>query len=433
MSNQTAPPVTYRAVLQNRNYFWMWIGQAISQIGDALSVVAIPLLVYQITGSALDLAISFMITTLPWILIGPFAGVLVDRADRRTVLIATDLIRVLFMLIIFFTSNIYLIYVLLFLSQCMATIFSPARSAVIPELVPREMYVKTIGLSYTTFQISQMIGPFLAAGLVALAGGARTIILLDSFTFLAAVLATLMIRFPDSARRSAARSAASSAGRSNGIVTILSQMKEGAMTILRTPLLRFATMISLLRYLARTVLLMGVLLYLKDGLGMSATESDSLYTLVVSAAAVGTVLGTLLIGWKERSWERRLVIVGGVMLQGLCYVGVLLHPSAWWLIALFLLSGLFEAGAITPVSALFAEGTPNEVRGRVYSVINAILYAFSLLTYSVAGPVVETAGPVALIALGGLFMLIAAPLIAWSTGAYRLLKPDVPQGHTHSA
>jgi DHA3 family macrolide efflux protein-like MFS transporter len=428
MNTQTAQPVTYRAVLRNRNYFWMWIGQAISQIGDALSVVAIPLLVFQITGSAMNLAISFVISTLPWVVIGPFAGVWVDRTDRRTVLIFTDLIRVFFMLIIFFSSNIWLIYTLLFLSQCMATIFNPARSAVIPELVPREMYVKTIGLSFTTYQIAQMLGPFLAAGLVSLAGGPRPIILIDSLTFLAAVITTLLIRFPASARKSQA-----AATEESGIGSTLRSMKEGTLFIFQTPLLRFATLISLLRYIARAVLLIGALLYLKNDLGLSKEKSDSIYTLVVTAAAVGTVIGTWLVGWKEKTWERRFVILGGAMLQGLCYLTILFHPSAFWMIVLFLFAGLFEAGAITPVSALFAEGTPNEIRGRVYAVINAILQGFALLVYAVAGPIAESAGAVSLIALGGAVLLISTPLITKSTRAFHLLRPEPPQQPTHSA
>jgi MFS transporter, DHA3 family, macrolide efflux protein len=412
VTTQPVQAVTYRAVLGQRNYFWLWLGQAISQVGDALSIVAIPLLVYQLTHSAMDLTISFLMTGLPWIIIGPFAGVLVDRANRRTVLILTDLIRLFLMLAIFFSHNVPLIYLMCFLSQCMSAIFNPARSAVIPELVGRELYVKAISLSYSTFQITQTVGPFLATGLIAWLSGPRLVILLDSFTFLAAVSTTLLIRFPAHALKAQTPPEAS-AEPVNPVVSILRSMKEGAVFLWRHPVLRFMTAMSSLRSIATAVILIGCLLYVKNDLGLSADGSDSVYSLVITALSIGTVIGTWWIGMKDKNWQKRSLILSGMMLEGLCLTGMLLHPNTFWLITLFLVAGLFESFAITPVSTSFAEHTPNEVRGRVYSVVNASVQLITMIAYGLVGPIGDTVGASVLLALGGAFLLVVTPVLAW--------------------
>jgi MFS family permease len=90
---KSGPSSSFREIIGNRDYTLLWAGQTISQVGDALTVVAIPLLVYTLGHSVASLTLSFVIESLPWIVIGPIAGVIVDRVNRRNVLIMSDLLR----------------------------------------------------------------------------------------------------------------------------------------------------------------------------------------------------------------------------------------------------------------------------------------------------------------------------------------------------
>lgn len=169
--------VSYQEVFKNRNYMYLWLGQLISQLGDAIS-----------------LTIAFILEAIPWIIIGPLAGVWVDKMNKKYIIISTDFIRVFLVLILFFTENIYVIFLICFLTQSSAAIFAPARSAMIPEIVQKNIYVKAISLSHMGFQTIQVIGPLLAAAIIGLVG-LHTSFILDSITFLISVIISLFIKY----------------------------------------------------------------------------------------------------------------------------------------------------------------------------------------------------------------------------------------------
>ncbi|MBL0388413.1 MFS transporter [Tumebacillus sp. ITR2] len=403
MSNTTSTAAPgFRDVISNRNYVWLWLGQTISQIGDSLTIVAVPLLVYALTQSATSLTLTFVIESLPWILIGPFAGVLIDRINRRTVLIWVDLLRALIVAAIFFSHSVSLIYVMIFLSQTLAAVFAPARSAVIPELIERDLYVKAISLSQSSFQTVQILGPFLATGVITLFGGPRASFLVDTVTFLAAVSCTMMIRFPK-------QSVKANAGQPK--VSFFKSFGEGTAFLVKHKVLRYVTAINLLKAVTQSVILVSSVLYVKTQLQMSEQDSDRVYGLVVAATAIGIILGTTLIGILDKKLDRRFLIIGGLMLQGATFLLIQFQPGALALILMYGFSGFCASGALTPVSACFAESTPNEVRGRVYSVVNSVIRIALAIGYSAAGLVGAQYGAVALLTYGGILLLVATPIL----------------------
>ena len=405
----------FRQVFRNRNYLLLWLGQTISQIGDAVSLVAMPLLVFELTNSVTELTLTFVLEAIPWILIGPIAGVFIDRIDRKRLLIATDLIRAVLIGCVFFIEHVWAIYVIAFLMQTMATINTPVRSAIIPELLDRDLYVKAIGLSHTTFQMVQVIGPFLAAGVLSLTGGPRPVFLLDSLTFLICVAMALMMRFPPSAERGEKKV-------ESATTTFAQMIQVGAKFLFTHPVMRYITCINVLKAAVQAFILIGSLLYVKTTLAMTGTAGDRMYSLVVAAMAVGVITGTLLIGTFEKRLQRRYLIVGGLMLQGAVLLLLQLHPGPALLFVLFLIAGFGSSGAMTPVSAFYAETTPNEIRGRVYSMTNSMLRVSSLSAYLLAGPIGERYGAVALLTLTAALLLIGTPLFTLFFQGLRVLQ-----------
>src|SRR5581483_1417846 len=173
--------VTYRDVFHNGNWMRLWTGQTISQLGDFVSDIAFPLLVYEITKSPVGLSLGFGVEMLPLIVIGPIAGVFVDRWNRRTLLLVTDFARIGCALGMFFSTSLWQLYVLALVAAVMQAIFLATYSATIPQITEGQ-FAKSISLSYTGYNTMQVIGPAVAAGIIGLTHGPRPAFLFDAAT-----------------------------------------------------------------------------------------------------------------------------------------------------------------------------------------------------------------------------------------------------------
>jgi predicted MFS family arabinose efflux permease len=170
----------------------LWVGQGISFLGDAVSAVALVILIVQITGSASAVGGALVARLLPT-LASPLAGVLADRLDRRAVLVANDLARAVLVLGIVFTRNLVVIYLLVFLMGLARTFFNPTIRAAFPSVVGGGDLTRANALISGTFSVSETAGPALGGVLVATVG-VEVAFMLDSVTYL--VSAAFLSRIP---------------------------------------------------------------------------------------------------------------------------------------------------------------------------------------------------------------------------------------------
>ena len=128
------------AVFRNRNFSLMWSGQLISTIGSALTSLAASIYVFRLTDSALSVGLMLMATAAPSLLVGLFAGVFVDRYDRKKIMITADLIRALLVFLIAFLvpSNVIWLYLIVMLTSAIGQFFDPAHESVLPEVASDE-------------------------------------------------------------------------------------------------------------------------------------------------------------------------------------------------------------------------------------------------------------------------------------------------------
>src|SRR5215204_1861784 len=157
------------SLLGNVWFLRLWVGQGISFVGDAVSMVALVVLIVQITGSATAVGGALVARLLPT-LASPLAGVLADRLDRRAVLIASDLARAVLVLGLVFATNLATIYVLVFLLGFARTLFNPTVRAAFPSVVGGGDLTRANALISGTFSTSIMVGPALGGLLVASIG-----------------------------------------------------------------------------------------------------------------------------------------------------------------------------------------------------------------------------------------------------------------------
>jgi MFS family permease len=185
---------------QNPNFRRLWAAQIISEIGDWFYTLAIYNLLLQLTGRAGAVALALVLQVLPQAFIGPASGVVNDRIRRKLVMISADLARsaiVLAMLAVRSPSTVWLVYPLLFLETIMAAFFEPARSSVIPNIVPRESTLLANTLSSVTWSVNLLIGAAVGGVFTAFLGRDATFAL-NALSFLgsAALIAGMHFEEP---------------------------------------------------------------------------------------------------------------------------------------------------------------------------------------------------------------------------------------------
>ena len=164
MADETTNRVSAWQLLKSRDFGLLWSGQLISQIGDGLNRVALLWFVYELTGSAFKMTVIGLLQTIPPLVFGPLIGVYLDRMKKKPVMIWVDLVRAgLVMLIPLFYAmealTLERLYVLVFATSIVSTVFGPALASAVPFLVPRARLTAANALIQSTTNIGLLIGP----------------------------------------------------------------------------------------------------------------------------------------------------------------------------------------------------------------------------------------------------------------------------------
>ena len=170
----------------NRNYRNLWFGSVISQLGDWFNLLASAEIITDLTSNGVAISYLFLARFLPLFLFSPLAGVLADRFSRKKILILSDILRALTVLGFLYvrsSQQIWLFYVLTTVQFMLSALFTPARTAVLANIVVQDELVTANALDSLTWSTMLALGAFLG-GVVAAAFGAETAFVLDSLTFL---------------------------------------------------------------------------------------------------------------------------------------------------------------------------------------------------------------------------------------------------------
>ena len=161
-----AGSTAYRRLFRNNSFLALWLGQTVSFVGDYFYWLAIPIMVDKLTGSSLQVGLSVMFSALPMLVLGPVAGVFVDRWDRKRTMIVADLLRaglVLLCLLVRTPDQVWIYYIVGFLMSCVSRFFFPSQNAVLPLIVPdRDDLLAANGLMQIVQTLGLLIGPTLA-------------------------------------------------------------------------------------------------------------------------------------------------------------------------------------------------------------------------------------------------------------------------------
>lgn len=385
----------------------------VSELGDGITAIALPLLAYGTTGSVVATGFIVVAGMLPEVLFGLHAGVLADRLDRRTTFILTNLGQGTVLLAVPLLPSLWLVAAAAFVARTLGTLAGPAAEAALPALAG-ERYQQLAAIRSGIRSLDQAVGPALGGVLVGVLG-AKQAILVDAVTFFVAAALVYGVRgFDATAGLRRAERATS---------RIASELLEG-LRHLRGNTVAFGMILySSVGLFALPFALLGAIPYITDTLGRSPTE----YGLAVASFAVGSLLGLGIAGGFSYARRRRLWLLGAGLGYGLCGLGLGLAPPYWLFCLLKFLWGVSYGPEQILKEVLIAESAPDAMRGRVYGVLGLALSGATLLGYLAAGPAIERFGAPPMMAAAGTVFIVSS-IIAFGFGplARAVAATDAP-------
>ncbi len=374
---------TYASLFRNRSFAALWLGQTVSFLGDYFYFLAIPIMVNNLTGSALMVGISTISNALPVLLLGPVAGVFVDRWNRKTTMIAADLLRaglVLLCLLVRSPDQVWIFYAAGFLMSCVSRFFFPAQSALLP-LVVRDLddLLAANGLMQAVQTVGMLAGPALAGFTIGL-WGSWVAFAFDSVSFMVSAAAISMMPIAFTAQRAQPEGGA--------FGPVLGEMKDGLRFMFSnrvlTPMIG-AVMVANLCIGAVQVVWVP---YLQRTFNIGASGIG----IVDSAQGVGMLFGGLLLGYLSVRIKKMPLAALSLLLIGVCFSATGLARSFWIPVAMSVGIGLGTVPAGSVLMTVQQMVVPDEKRGRVSSAINAMGTAAGLAAMSLAALFGERVG-----------------------------------------
>jgi MFS family permease len=375
---------TNDSLLRNARFLRLWIGQGTSFVGDAVSMVALVVLVVEITGSASAVGGALVAGLLPTIA-SPLAGVIADRVDRRIILVATDLARAVLVLGLVFARDLATIYVLVFLMGLARTVFNPTVRAAFPSVVGGGDLTRANALISGTFSTSIMVGPALG-GLLVASIGVDAAFLADAISYLvsAILLSTVPLPRPDR--------------ESEGDEGFVRELRSGFGYLIGTRVPLVIVVGAFLTILTINATVPAEVFLAKETFG----AGDAGYGLLVSLWGGGMVLGSAMMAVLGDRINLVLVYFLSIFVGASALVGTGLAPA--FVLALVALTVEGAATGIDNVATdtILQQRVPEAFLGRVFSIRFLGYSAGEALAYPAGGLLVDAVGPRSTYILAGI-------------------------------
>jgi MFS family permease len=377
----------------------LWLSHVISSFGDALTNLALLITAQRLTGSTAAVATTAVAVALPQLLFGMFAGVLVDRWDRKRVMIASDLARaflVLGFLAVSSPDRMWILYVVAFVQASIGTLDNPARSSVVPQIVGRDNLLAANSFFQSTMIIVGVAGTATAGVIAGVFDTLAPAFLVDAVSF--AVSATLVTRIEIEGRP--ARTAGSEMQASG----LWIELREGVRLILASPMLRTVVITAGVVMLGLGAVNVLLVPFIVDELAVPETwfgvlEAAQVTSMVLAGGLVATV--------AQRIRPGRLLVVG---LTGVALVVAAMSQaqSVWHLIGLLFAVGWFVTPTQAAISTIVQSEVPLEALGRVSSSLGTISTTAQVASMALSGIAAAMLGLRNVFVIAGLIVLVAA-------------------------
>lgn len=372
----------FRKVLKNRNFFFLWLGQIISQLGDRLGQMALIAFVYlRSPGSTMDMAKILSFTIIPVFLIGPVAGVYVDRWDRRRTMYICDLLRAVLIFTIpfflFYYKSIVPIYIIIFLVFSIGRFFVPAKLSIVPDLVDKKDLLIANSLVNITGMLAAVLG-FGISGVLVEWVGPKSGFYLNALSFLTSGLLIFFI-----AKRFGSQNI-DFMELSREIVetirkSVLQEIKEGVLYFIRKKDIRLTASIMFILWSALGAVYVVMIVFVQDVL-KSATKDLGL---LVMFLGIGLFTGSILYGRFGQRLSHYKIIFSSLALSGVMLIIFTLtinrYPCFFTAASLAFILGNTISPIMIASNTIIHKASDNEMMGKVFSSLEIVMHLGFLL------------------------------------------------------
>ena len=373
--------------LFNRNFFLLWQGQFVSQIGSQAYAIAMMLWVKHETGSASLMGLLMMVSMIPFVILGPFAGTFADHFSRRKIIIFSDIlsgIPVLSLAFLMFyqPGNSELLIVCLFLVNValgiIRSFFNPAISASIPDIVPREKVSAANSLNQSSVQISQFVGQGIGGYLFVILG-APLLFLIDGITYLFSAFSESFIRIPQKIPE-----------KSGGGRDKFKQFKSDTMEGFRyvwghTGIRALFFAAAFINFFAIPIFIL-LPFYVEDHL----KATSDWYGYILAAFGFGTLIGFAIAGGvKISSHIRSKAVISALVLMSFCLPILSILRTPVLALVLMIIIGTFSGFFHINIYTLLQISIPSEMRGRVFGLLITLTGGLTPLSMGLSGIIAD--------------------------------------------
>ncbi len=412
-------------ILSDRTYRHLFLAQVVALIGTGLATVALGLLAYDLAGSGAGLVLGsiFTIKMIAYVGIAPIAGAFADRVNRRALLVTLDLVRAAAALCLPFVTEVWQVYVLIFLLQSASAAFTPTFQATIPDILPEEdRYTRALSLSRLTYDLENIVSPTLAALLLTvMAYDTLFLGTVAGFVGSALLVVSVLLPSPKSTQRRG----------------IYDRTTRGIRIYLATPRLRGLLALNLAVSAAGAMVLVNSVVLVRGEAGLS--ESNVAWAMF--AFGFGSMLAALLLPpVLDRVPDRPVMLSGaGLLVAALLGLAALVSITglSWGaLLISWCLVGVGYSSVMTPSGRLLRRSAHAEDRPAIFAAQFALSHACWLLTYPLSGWLMTAFGTLTALILLAALSLVGLLLcrFLWPAHAPSEIPhshADLPPDHPH--
>jgi len=393
---------TFVTVLRNKDFLKIWGAQLLSLVCATMLVFILMGRIYQVTGSTIAVGLLWGFYVLPTATLGPFIGVFLDYLNKKKILVFSSLIQSFVVLLYLGVGEkIWPIYTIVLLYSFCDEFFNPAIGVLIPSLVKKKELAAANSIFLFTTQGSFVLGFLVGGFMLKFLGFSKHPFLIASVLLVFAAILTSLLRWKRPIPETKIEAS---------LTGFWQELVKGYSFIKNEPKILFPVM---LLGGIQIILGMGLILVPSMSRNILAIDfADSSY-IIVLPAVIGAILGSFLVERVIRKYLKRVLIISGLFILGICLLIVGLILPLVWFSAIFGIFLAFLAGVafvlmFIPLQVLIQENTPFRVRGRVFGTLNTLITLAGTVPVLGAVTLVDFLGVKLVITIGGIGLIILA-------------------------
>ncbi len=389
---------SYVDVARSSSFFPLWLSQLVSSFGDTLHYIALVVLVLELTGQGTAVAGLVAVEILPVLLLGPIAGVIIDRFERRSILILVDLIRAGLVISLVWPQGVWHAYLVAAGLAAGNTFFNPTVQAIIPAITTQEQRLAANSVAWSTGRLVQIVAATVAGGLIGLVG-TDAAFAINALTFMVSAALIIRLRVP-------ARTVQIAASVIGGFAGYLRDARTGLAFARGDHLVSRLIVVQALASFATGAT--GALLVVLAEQHLALPPAG--FAWLVGAIGVGALLGPLIPNVFAADYRDARWLFGPYLVRGIGDVLIAIFTPLPVALAILFVYGLSTSTGMVVFNTTVQGAIPDRIRGRVFTLLDVTWSAMRLLSLGLGAVVADLIGIEALFWLGGV-LLIAAGLL----------------------